>query len=103
MFDERPRSQLVEQLLRFGRWLAVPPSERLSEDSADWYAGLCADPHSFSEELSRLQSSLRRAGNPKAGTDPVRRNGVETLVVPGPNGASLPVHPSSVGSQAGPG
>jgi len=56
----------MERLMEIGRWLTPPPSEPLSEASADWYAGLCVDPHSFSDQLCRLQHALRQTGLPAA-------------------------------------
>jgi hypothetical protein len=52
------------RLLDFGKWLLTPPPPR--EDSADWYAGLCVDSSSFSDQLDALQLSVSRANSPTA-------------------------------------
>jgi hypothetical protein len=53
--------QLKERFIEFCRWLATPPPIPSGEDSADWYVGLCVDPYSFSDQLGKLQNSLRPA------------------------------------------
>jgi hypothetical protein len=47
------------RVIEFFTWLSTPPPMLLEEDHADWYAGLCVDPCGFSEQLGKLQTSLR--------------------------------------------
>lgn len=54
----------MERVIEIGRWLITLPPGLPSTDSEDWYAGLCVDPHSFSDQLCKLQNSLRPAGHP---------------------------------------
>jgi hypothetical protein len=49
---------LKSKLGEIWKWLAAPPVEPPSADSADWYAGLCVDPHSFNDQLCKLQTAL---------------------------------------------
>jgi hypothetical protein len=79
-----------ERLDRFRGWLAAPPPERPRQDSADWYAGLCMDPHSFSDQLSRLQNSLHQAAN-TVREGPVREEMVKQEAVESVVNVSLPI------------
>jgi hypothetical protein len=58
----KKRSVFMERIVEIGRWLAAPPPEPSGEAKADWYAGLSVDPGSFTDQLCKLQDSLRRAG-----------------------------------------
>ncbi len=58
----RERSVLLERVREFGKWLAEPMPSKLEPE--DWYAGLGVDPTSFSDQLCKLQNSLRAAGDP---------------------------------------
>jgi hypothetical protein len=49
----------VGRLIEFFAWLSTPPPVLLEDDHADWYTGLCVDPRGFSEQLGKLQTSLR--------------------------------------------
>ena len=50
---------LVGRIVEFFAWLSTPPPVLLEDDRSDWYAGLCVDPRGFSEQLGKLQTSLR--------------------------------------------
>jgi len=50
----------MERLFELKRRLAGARPPR--EFSDDWYAGLCAEPSDFTEQLIRLQEVLRNAG-----------------------------------------
>jgi hypothetical protein len=52
-----------QKLAGYWRWMFTAPLEAPSEDSQEWYAGLCVDPHSFTDQLARLQGTLRGGGN----------------------------------------
>jgi hypothetical protein len=45
----------------FGKWFLAAPPDLPAVGSADWYwfGGLCADPYNFTEQLTKLQKSLR--------------------------------------------
>jgi hypothetical protein len=46
----------------FLSWLATPPPLPPRDTTpSDWYAGLCVDASSFSDQLYRLQKALRPA------------------------------------------
>ena len=51
----------MERLFELKRRLARAKPPRQFSD--DWYAGLCAEPGDFTEQLIRLQEVLRNAGN----------------------------------------
>ncbi|HEY3825645.1 MAG TPA: hypothetical protein VGL82_13870 [Bryobacteraceae bacterium] len=84
MYAERQHSILVDRLLKFGKWLAMPPAELQSADlqsaSLADYAGLGAagptsagqrlDSHRFTDQLCNLQKSLRLACEKRA--EPVK-------------------------------
>jgi hypothetical protein len=55
----------------------TPPVEAPHEISADWYAGLCVDPHSFSDQLARFQNSLRAAAYPEVHQQVTQREAIE--------------------------
>lgn len=57
-----PAPIFMAQLIKFGKWLATPPPGQASDDS-DWYAGLCVDPRGFTDQLGKLQTSLRSTGD----------------------------------------
>jgi hypothetical protein len=59
------------------RRVFAPPQEAPHESSADWYAGLCVDPHSFSDQLARFQHSLRAAAHPEAPQQVTQREAIE--------------------------
>ena len=64
------------------KWLAAPPpAEPPSADSADWYAGLCVDPHSFSTQLSKLQTALTSPPAAQPVAQDVQPEPVETIAV----------------------
>jgi hypothetical protein len=53
----------IGRLVDLGGRLFAPPQEPLPESSTGWYAaGLCVDPHTFSDQLIKLQNSLRLEG-----------------------------------------
>lgn len=66
MFVDKQRTLFRERILGLGRWLAAPSPEPPATDSADWYAGLCANPRGFTDQLCQLQNSLHRADHPAA-------------------------------------
>jgi hypothetical protein len=53
--------KIKARLIELGRWLAPPIPTALSDDSSDWYTGLCVDPHGFTDQLCKLQNSLGTA------------------------------------------
>jgi hypothetical protein len=53
MYAERQHSILVGRLLKFGKWLATPPSESSAES---------LNPRAFTDQLCNLQKSLHLAG-----------------------------------------
>jgi hypothetical protein len=57
-----PPSVFIARIVKFCAWLATPPPVILDDASADWYTGLCVDPRGFSDQLGKLQNSLRQAG-----------------------------------------
>jgi hypothetical protein len=60
--DTRPTAApaLKARLIEFFAWLSTPPAPVVLEDDySDWYVGLCVDPRGFSEQLGKLQNSLR--------------------------------------------
>jgi hypothetical protein len=69
--EKKERSPFMARLLDFGKWFLEPPPEPPAVGSADWYwfGGLCADPHTFTEQLCKLQKSLSPADNPVAPTE----------------------------------
>jgi hypothetical protein len=74
------RLGVMQRLLELGRWLAAPAPEPPQDDSADWYTGLAGDARGFSDQLRKLQYSLRRAGNPEAHRE-MMHDAVETIEV----------------------
>jgi hypothetical protein len=66
------QKSVLHRLQELGKWLFTPPVETPSR--ADWYAGLCVDPHGFTDQLVKLQTSLRGAGEPVQDTVRVRRS-----------------------------
>ncbi|HEX4136270.1 MAG TPA: hypothetical protein VHY84_16770 [Bryobacteraceae bacterium] len=88
MYAERQHSILVDRLLKFGKWLAMPPAEsptELQSASLADYAGLGAarpgsagpgsagqrlDARRFTDQLCNLQKSLRLACDTQA--EPVK-------------------------------
>jgi hypothetical protein len=61
--DKTP-NVLIARVMEFARWLSTPPPMPISsgEDTSDWYAGLAVDTHDFTNQLCKLQNSLRPAG-----------------------------------------
>ncbi len=57
---ERGKNALLERVFELKRRLAGAKPPR--EFTADWYAGLCAEPSDFTGQLIRLQEVLRNAG-----------------------------------------
>lgn len=72
---------LKSKLGEIWKWLAVPPAEPPSADSADWYAGLCVDPHSFSTQLSKLQTALTSPPVAQPVAQDVQPKPVETIAI----------------------
>ena len=64
---------LKTKLNEIWKWLATPAIEPQSADSTDWYAGLCVDPHSFTDQLCKLQGALHPKAVPAAQEVPVVR------------------------------
>lgn len=65
----RKPSLMMERLRELGKWLAEPmPPKEFSED---WYVGLAVEPTKFTEQLMRLQDSLRTAGSESVAPVPV--------------------------------
>jgi hypothetical protein len=77
----REPSRFMARLKAFGKWFLAPPPPPPAVGSADWYwyGGLCADPHSFTEQLVNLQKSLRPADSPVAKEESVESIPVEVL------------------------
>jgi hypothetical protein len=65
---KKERSPFMTRLMDFGKWFLEPPPDPPAAGSADWYwyGGLCADPHTFTEQLCKLQKSLAPADTPTA-------------------------------------
>lgn len=57
---DRGKNAFLERLFELKRRIsgAKPPREF----SSDWYAGLCAEPCEFTDQLIHLQEVLRNAG-----------------------------------------
>jgi hypothetical protein len=67
-----PASVFVARITKFCAWLATPPPIIVDDASADWYTGLVVDPRGFSDQLGKLQTSLRQAG-PSVSSNPARK------------------------------
>ncbi len=53
---------LLARLIEFGKWLATPAPMPSGEDASDWYTGLTVEPRDFTNQLCKLQNSLRSNG-----------------------------------------
>ena len=62
--NDKTPNVLIARLREFGKWLATPMPMPIpsAEDTSDWYAGLAVDPRDFTNQLCKLQNSLRPAG-----------------------------------------
>lgn len=69
---DRGKNAFLERLFELKRRLAGAKPPR--EFSADWYAGLCAEPSDFTEQLIQLQEVLRNAGQALAKDDDAPEN-----------------------------
>ncbi len=77
MFAEKqltpgPVSVFIARIIKFCAWLATPPPIILDDASTDWYTGLIVDPSGFSDQLGKLQNSLRQGG-PAVSSKPARK------------------------------
>jgi hypothetical protein len=53
----------MARFIRFCTWLATPPNMFSGDESVGLYTGLCVDPRGFSDQLDKLQNSLRPAAH----------------------------------------
>jgi hypothetical protein len=60
---EKTPNVLIARLMELGKWLAKPAPMPMpsSVETSDWYAGLAVDPRDFTNQLFKLQTSLRPA------------------------------------------
>jgi hypothetical protein len=73
---------LKTKLGEIRKWLAPPPPEEpQSADSTDWYAGLCVEPHTFSVQLSKLQTALTGPPVAQQAAQDVQPKPVETVEI----------------------
>jgi hypothetical protein len=71
----QPRTvqQFKEQLTELKKWIGHTQPPAHFED--DWFAGLCAEPSQFTEQMIKLREALQAAGQPadaEAVPQPVR-------------------------------
>jgi hypothetical protein len=60
MLAENQIGSFLERIMELGKAFRMYPSEAPSAESEGWNAGLCIDPHGFSDQLGKLQNSLNQ-------------------------------------------
>jgi hypothetical protein len=73
--------RLKSKLGEIRKWLATASAEPPSADSADWYAGLCVDPHSFNDQLRKLQTALTSPPVAQSIAQDIQPKPVETVAI----------------------
>ncbi len=58
----RTVEEFQQKLAELRKWIGSPPPAHFEED---WFAGLCAEPGRFTEQLMKLRDALRASGEPE--------------------------------------